>query len=97
MLVPDLLHKFELGVWKAVFMHLICILQAVSSDLVQTLDHHEYLLHPVSKDESHYVYGLSYCQMPTFGRDTIHIRNEETCSLLEYKNLHWCIPINTKY
>ncbi|KIK04639.1 hypothetical protein K443DRAFT_92736, partial [Laccaria amethystina LaAM-08-1] len=34
MLVPDLLHEFELGMWKAVFTHLICILQAVSSDSV---------------------------------------------------------------
>ena len=38
-LVPDLLHEFELGVWKAEFTHLICILQAISSDLVQTLNH----------------------------------------------------------
>ena len=30
MLVVDLLHEFELGMWKAVFTHLICILYAVA-------------------------------------------------------------------
>lgn len=30
MLVVDLLHEFELGVWKAVFTHLIRILYAAA-------------------------------------------------------------------
>lgn len=30
-LVVDLMHEFELGVWKMLFMHLIRILHAVSS------------------------------------------------------------------
>lgn len=38
MLVPDLLHEFELGVWKAVFAHLIRMLKACGEDGVHELD-----------------------------------------------------------
>lgn len=38
MLVVDLLHEFELGVWKAVFSHLIRILEAHDPNLVHILD-----------------------------------------------------------
>ena len=40
MLVVDLLHKFELGVWKALFTHLIRILHAAAphGSLVAKLD-----------------------------------------------------------
>jgi len=40
MLVVDLLHKFDLGVWKALFTHLIRILYAVAPNgsLVTELD-----------------------------------------------------------
>jgi hypothetical protein len=40
MLVVDLLHEFELGVWKALFTHLIRILHAAAphGDLVAKLD-----------------------------------------------------------
>ena len=42
MLVVDLMHEFELGIWKALFTHLICILSAseVGDILVNELDHH---------------------------------------------------------
>ncbi|KAH7917181.1 hypothetical protein BV22DRAFT_1052620, partial [Leucogyrophana mollusca] len=55
MLVVDLLHEFELGVWKALFTHLIRILSAagVGEALVHELDRRSYRL------------------VPTFGRDTI--------------------------
>ena len=41
MLVIDLMHEFELGVWKALFTHLIRILSAakVGDTLVNELDH----------------------------------------------------------
>ncbi|TCD63562.1 hypothetical protein EIP91_005233 [Steccherinum ochraceum] len=39
MFVPDLLHEFELGVWKAVFIHLLRILYAVGQDRIQELNH----------------------------------------------------------
>ena len=40
MLVVDFMHKFELGVWKALFTHLICVLYpaAPSGRLVAVLD-----------------------------------------------------------
>ena len=40
MLVVDLLHEFELGVWKALFTHLIRVLNAAASDgsLVAEMD-----------------------------------------------------------
>ncbi|KAF9501634.1 hypothetical protein BDN71DRAFT_1584712 [Pleurotus eryngii] len=40
MLVVDLMHEFELGVWKNLFTHLICVLYAApnGSDLVDELD-----------------------------------------------------------
>lgn len=38
MLVVDLLHEFELGVWKAIFIHMLRILQAEKKDLVAELD-----------------------------------------------------------
>lgn len=38
MFVPDLLHEFELGVWKATFSHLLRILYAAAGDTIQTLN-----------------------------------------------------------
>lgn len=38
MFAPDLLHEFELGVWKAVFKHLIRILYAQGGDAIQRLN-----------------------------------------------------------
>lgn len=38
MFVPDLLHEFELGVWKAIFTHLIRIMQKISNEVVSKLN-----------------------------------------------------------
>ncbi|KAF9470573.1 hypothetical protein BDN70DRAFT_821197, partial [Pholiota conissans] len=38
MLVPDLLHEFELGVWKATFIHLIRILRTQGEDAIAELN-----------------------------------------------------------
>jgi hypothetical protein len=38
MFVIDLLHEFELGVWKAVFTHLMRILYAAGGDCIQKLN-----------------------------------------------------------
>jgi hypothetical protein len=38
MLVPDLLHEFELGVWKAIFTHLIRILYAYGGNAILDLN-----------------------------------------------------------
>ncbi|KAF9237846.1 hypothetical protein BU15DRAFT_75648 [Melanogaster broomeanus] len=36
--VPDLLHEFELGVWKAIFTHLLRVLYAHGDDAIQKLN-----------------------------------------------------------
>lgn len=38
MLVVDLMHEFELGVWKALFIHLLRILTAKNPALLHQLD-----------------------------------------------------------
>ncbi|KAI0063164.1 hypothetical protein BV25DRAFT_453896, partial [Artomyces pyxidatus] len=38
MFVVDLLHEFELGVWKGVFTHLMRLLYAAAGDAIQTLN-----------------------------------------------------------
>jgi len=38
MFVPDQLHEFELGVWKATFKHLLRLLYAVGGDGIPTLN-----------------------------------------------------------
>ena len=38
LLIPDLLHEFELSVWKAVFTHLIHILYAFGNDTIHYLN-----------------------------------------------------------
>ncbi|KEP45340.1 hypothetical protein V565_285640 [Rhizoctonia solani 123E] len=38
MLTPDLLHEFELGVWKSVFTHLMRMLSTLRTDAVETFD-----------------------------------------------------------
>ncbi|KAG2740084.1 hypothetical protein P692DRAFT_201872694 [Suillus brevipes Sb2] len=38
MFVPDLLHEFELGVFKAVFIHLLRVLYAHGNDTIQSLN-----------------------------------------------------------
>jgi len=38
MFVVDLLHEFEIGVWKAIFTHLMRILNVVGGNVVQLLN-----------------------------------------------------------
>lgn len=38
MLVVDLMHEFELGIWKALFLHLLRILEAEDKMLIHELD-----------------------------------------------------------
>jgi len=38
MFVPDLLHEFELGVWKGTFAHLMRLLYATGTDAIQLLN-----------------------------------------------------------
>lgn len=38
MFVLDLMHEFELGVWKTVFTHLMCILHTYGNDTISILN-----------------------------------------------------------
>jgi hypothetical protein len=70
MFIPDLLHKFELGVWKAFFIHMIRILYAIGQDAIQELN-----FWYVSQRFIHYIVShmspSRYHQVLTFRRDTI--------------------------
>ena len=55
MLVVDLMHEFELGIWKALLTHLIHILSAaeVGDILVSELDHHYRMVPTFGGDTIH--------------------------------------------
>lgn len=36
--MPDLMHEFELGVWKAVFIHLVRVLYALGGEKIQQMN-----------------------------------------------------------
>lgn len=38
MLVVDLLHEYELGIWKSLFAHLVRILESVDGNAVEELN-----------------------------------------------------------
>ena len=38
MFVPDVMHEFELGVWKAIYTHLLSVLYAYGSEKVMYLN-----------------------------------------------------------
>lgn len=70
MFVVDLLHEFELGIWKAVFTHLIRILYATDKSLVHELDRR--YVNSYYRNVTQSLTTLRrYRQMPTFGGDTI--------------------------
>jgi hypothetical protein len=71
MFVPDLLHEFELGVWKAVFTHLVRILYAAGSNCIQKLNW-RFVFGICLCDLSFLKFNISrYRRVPTFGRGTI--------------------------
>ena len=75
MLVVDLLHEFELGVWKALFTHLIRILHAATphGGLVAELDR-RYVGRAVINSYLgliNFRVTIRFRAMPTFGSSTI--------------------------
>jgi hypothetical protein len=86
MLVVDLLHEFELGVWKALFTHLIRILHAAAphGGLVADLDRryvncavsHQELINSYNQVSGHANIWLKHNQ--AFCNECL--RNEEACS-----------------
>lgn len=68
MLVVDLLHEFELGVWKSIFTHLLRMLQSLEESKVHELDRRFASLR--FRDLFPHL-PSRYRQVPTFGQDTI--------------------------
>jgi hypothetical protein len=68
----DLLHEFEIGIWKSVLTHLIRMLHAMvgGQDLIATLDE-RYCVYIVVPQDASTNRLHRFHSMPTFGRDTI--------------------------
>ena len=68
MLVVDLMHELELGVWKAVFIHLLRILDCESGSLKHKLD----TRYAYSKLlEAMKLTAVRFREIPPFGRDGV--------------------------
>lgn len=68
MLIVDLLHKFELGVWKALFIHLLIDSQTETS--LAELDQ-QWVCYKSTSYSSLKFLLISYRHVPKFGCDTI--------------------------
>ena len=71
LLVIDLLHEFELGVWKAIFTHLLRILSAEGGSAVERLNYRCVTSVPELFHLSMRTYITRYRRVSTFGRGTI--------------------------
>src|ERR1700683_3923706 len=71
MLLVDLMHEFELGVWRGLFIHLLRMLKSVNKDLVRELDC-RYVPNLMNDSERSLIFSApSFREVPTFGGDTI--------------------------
>jgi hypothetical protein len=75
MLLVDIMHEFELGVWRAFFIHLLRILNSINKDLIHELDRrYIFLFFFFADDDGECLWAFvarSFRQVPTFGGDTI--------------------------
>jgi len=72
MLLVDIMHEFELGVWKALFIHLLRMLNAIDKALIHELDRRCVVNQSLGKLLIDCLSSaLSFRQVPSFGRDTI--------------------------
>jgi len=67
MLVVDFMHEFELGVWKALFTHLVRILYAVAPHARQVAELDERFCYLVCTENLTYLYSCRYRQILSFG------------------------------
>jgi len=73
MLVVDLLHEFELGVWKSIFIHLLHIVNSLKGSVLAELDHQWDSLFTIADSVVELmVMPQRFRQVPTFGWDTIY-------------------------
>ena len=71
MLVVDLMHESELGVWKNLFTHLIHMLYASNLALVHEVDQRYVQVKMLFIFSVSPVSAFRYCLVPRFGRDGI--------------------------
>lgn len=78
MLVVDLMHEVELGVWKILFIHLLRIVASVNQ--LHELDR-RYVSKSHHNTFTSLTQGCSFRQIPSFGRDTIRKFRSNTSEL----------------
>ena len=67
MFLLDIMHEFELGVWRALLIHLLHILQAADKTLVHELDH-RYVAHHLQRTFCFIVANVSPNSFVTYVR-----------------------------
>ena len=72
MLVPDLMHEFELGVWKGTFNHIVRLIHAQGDAAVKEFDH-RYVTDFLSRPQADRVPESAHSMhaMPPWGRDKV--------------------------
>jgi hypothetical protein len=72
MLVVDLMHEFELGVWRALFIHLLRMLESMNPNLLHELDR-RYVNSP-------YFLNLTLMKIPDIARSlpSVETRSESS-------------------
>jgi hypothetical protein len=73
MLVVDLMHEFELGVWRAIFIHLLRILDSESETLKHELDK-RYTLYYLGNSRHLWLSLFRFREIPPFGHDGDGVR-----------------------
>jgi hypothetical protein len=68
MFLPDLMHDFELGGWRCLFIHLLRILDSIDPNLQTEVDR-RYVLHFSPRSINNPL--RSYREIPPFGKDAI--------------------------
>lgn len=71
LLVPDLLHELEIGVWKAFLVHALRLIHAHDPRLVDELNRRQVILPTVTADTERNHIDTRFRNTPPFGRSTI--------------------------
>jgi hypothetical protein len=71
MLVVDLLHEFELGVFKSVFKHLIRLLYVINNESVVLLNERYVFISMVASTDADDPSIFSFHSIPSFGKGGI--------------------------
>lgn len=89
--VPDLLHEFELGVWKATFIHLLRVLIAAGGDRIQMLNERYSIDSMLWYCSCTYLFSslASFRRVPTFGRDTVRRFTNNTSAMKKLGARDW--------